>query len=92
MSNYHYLCCKKCEISLNLGKKLAIGNSCLVMQGIYSEAERAWINDGRAWLIVQAFLQKHDGHELIFASDEDFPTVQLYDYADGDELLTKTET
>jgi hypothetical protein len=90
MSAYYYLCCKECQISLNLGKKIALGGAhSLVMQGVFSEAERNWLNNDRAWHAVQRFLQDHEGHELVFTSDEAFSQMQLYESADGDELMTR---
>lgn len=90
MSAYFYLCCKKCEISLNLGKKIAIESESIVMQGFFSEKQRAWVSDGRTWLAIQRFLQDHEGHELVFSSDEVFPLMQIYDSADGDDLLASS--
>jgi len=61
MGAYYYLCCKTCRISLNLGKKLAKEGGRLVVQGVYSEKERAWLNDKRAWDIIQAFFNSMKG-------------------------------
>lgn len=87
MGEYHYLCCKSCRISLNLGKKLGREHSRLVVRGGYSDKHRTWLNDGRAWFIIQAFMQQHQGHELMFVSDTEFSQIQLYDYVEGDEFL-----
>jgi hypothetical protein len=56
------------------------------MQGMFSEKEKKWIGGDRAWLAIQAFLQKHQGHSLIFDSDSKFPEMQLYDQQEFDEL------
>lgn len=87
MGTYYYLCCKNCRISLNLGKKLAKEGGRLVVQGVYSDKERAWLNDKHAWDIIQAFFQQHEGHDLLFVNDDDFSQIQLYDYVEGDDLL-----
>lgn len=87
MSSYYYLCCKKCGISMNLGKKIAWGDAQFKMQGVFSENERNWISDNRAWFAVERFLQNHEGHELVFVSDSEFPALQLYEAADADELM-----
>lgn len=89
MSAYFYLCCKNCEISLYLGKKIASEEKSLTLQGVYLEENKAWNNDVRAWRVIQRFLQDHEMHELLFASDEHFPEIHLYEPANTDELLSK---
>ncbi|MET0028058.1 MAG: hypothetical protein ABW101_10515 [Candidatus Thiodiazotropha sp.] len=85
MSDYFNLCCKDCKISLNLGKKISKGDV-FIMQGMFSEEDRKWIEGDRAWLAIQAFLQKHQGHALVFDSDSNFPEMQFYDQLEFDEL------
>ncbi|MDG9779823.1 hypothetical protein [Metapseudomonas otitidis] len=45
-----------------------------------------WVDEGRVWLTLQAFLQKHEGHALIFDSDVQFPDMQFYERQMFDEL------
>lgn len=85
MSDYYNLCCKDCEISLNLGKKIAKGEK-LVMQGLFSEESKSWVEGDKAWLAIQAFLQKHQGHALVFDSDSVFSEIQYYEQQEYDEL------
>lgn len=86
MSEYFNLCCKDCEISLNLGKKIS-RNGKLVMQGMFSEEKKEWVGGDAAWVALQYFLQLHQGHTLIFESDSTFPEMQLYEQQDFDDLM-----
>lgn len=53
---------------------------------MFSEQEMKWVDEGRVWLTLQAFLQKHEGHALIFDSDVQFPDMQFYERQMFDEL------
>ncbi len=85
VGDYYNICCRDCEVSLNFGKKIAKGER-LVLQGMFSEQEMKWVDEGRVWLALQAFLQKHEGHALIFDSDAKFPEMQFYERQMFDEL------
>lgn len=87
MSADFFLCCKTCETAIHFGKKIAKRDGALIMQGIFSEERLDWLSKDLAWTVTQSFLQVHEGHELIFASDYDFPEVQIYIRTEADELL-----
>lgn len=86
MGVYYGVCCKDCEVCLSFGKKIAKGDK-LFLQGILSEREGGWIDGERAWLALQAFLQKHEGHALVFESDAKFPEMLYFDRDLLEDLL-----
>jgi len=53
---------------------------------MFSEQEMKWVDEGRVWLALQTFLQKYEGHALIFDSDVQFPDMQFYERQMFDEL------
>lgn len=57
------------------------------MQGLFSEEGLKWLSGDLVWIAVQSFLQIHENHELIFASDENLPEVYIYENTEADELL-----
>lgn len=73
-------------VSLCISMSTSLTLSTLSSTKMLSEQEMKWVDEGRVWLTLQAFLQKHEGHALIFDSDVQFPDMQFYERQMFDEL------
>lgn len=91
MSAYHNLVCKECKKYLHCGK-LLLKQDLYRIQGLFSEREMIWIDDERCWRAIAQFLIAHEGHSLVFASD-DVIKVHLdpYEAVGFDQLIAEAE-
>jgi hypothetical protein len=90
MGTYYYLSCQQCGQYVHFGKMLRMQER-VVLQGMYSETARAWVQDERVWEALQAFLFDHSKHPLRFESDEDNSALDEYVEVEFDALLQKRE-
>ena len=87
MGVYVQLDCLDCDESLSFGKPIRRSkDGGIVLQGLFSEREHAWIDDVRCWHAIQAYLIKHRDHRLVFRTD-DSADAQETDESEFDDLL-----
>lgn len=86
MGSYYYFVCRESKKYLCLGKRIS-QRDC-EFQGLYSDANAAWICDERFYKCLAVFVLQNPDSEFLLKNENDIPELDDYDELGTDELLS----